>query len=257
VQSKSPTPISSPITTDSSFAGVLEALSLALLGIFLATLVVGAWPPKILDPQWQLGFSAELINNASLALVGALLTPLALAFHPGSQRLRDRRNTFRRLALAAAIGFLLLIPLQASAGWRLYRTITTNAEQQSSQSARRLAEIRQAIDTATSPQEIQAKLSQLVGNNAGLTPTQLRTPINQLRQELLSRADQAANRLQQRIEAQSSFKPDRLIKETIRITLSSLAYATGFAFLSGALPLPRNGQRGLAFGWSSGKKRKF
>jgi hypothetical protein len=159
VQSKSPTPISSPISSDPSLAGVLEAISLAMLGIFLATVVIRAWPLKILDSQWQLGFAAELINSASLALVGALLTPLALAFHPGSERLRARRNAFRRWALAAAIAFLLLIPLQASAGWRLYRTVTTNAEQQSSQSARKLAEIRQAIATATSPQEIQAFLT--------------------------------------------------------------------------------------------------
>jgi hypothetical protein len=231
----------------------LEALSLALLGIFLATVVVGAWPPKILDPQWQLSFSAGLINNASLALVGALLTPLALAFHPGSDRLRSRRNAFRRWALAAAIGFLLLIPLQASAGWRLYRSVTSNAERQISQSARKLTELRQAIATATSPQELQAKLNQLVGKNAGLSPTQLRTPFDQLRQDLLTGADQALNRLQQRIEAQSSLKPDRLIKETIRISLSSLFYATGFAFLSGALP--RN-NRHAAFGWRP-RKRKF
>ena len=252
MQSKSPT--STPISTDPSLAGVFEAISLALLGIFLTTVLVRAWPAKILDPQWQLGFIADLINNASLALVGALLTSLALAFHPGSERLRARRNAFRRWALAAAIGFLLLIPLQAFAGWSLYRTVTSNAEQQSSQSARKLAELRQAIGTATSPQEIQAKLNQLIGPTAGLTPTQLRTPIDQLRQELLAGADQAANRLQQRIEAQASYKPDRLFKETARIALSSLFYAAGFAFLSGVLP--RSSQRGLAFGWRSGK-RKF
>ncbi len=254
MQSKSPTPTASPITTDTSLAGVLEALSLVLLGIFLATVLVGAWPPKILDPQWQLGFSAGLINNGSLALLGALLTPLALAFHPGSERLRARRNAFRRWALAAAIAFLLLIPLQASAGWRLYRTVTSNAEQQTSQSARKLSEFRQAIASATNPQELQANLNKLVGGNIGLTPTQLRTPFDQLRQELLARADQAANRLQQRIEAQSSLKPDRLIKETIRIALSSLLYAAGFGFISGALP--RSGQRGVAYGWRPGN-RKF
>ena len=53
--------------------------------------------------------------------------------------------------------------------------------------------------------------------------------------------------------AQASFKPDRLIKETIRIALSSLLYAAGFAFLSGALP--RTSQRSVAFGWRSGKKK--
>jgi ABC-type multidrug transport system fused ATPase/permease subunit len=79
VQSESPNPTSSPISSDPSLAGILEAISLAMLGVFLATVVVRAWPLKILDSQWQLGFAAELINSASLALVGALLIPLALA----------------------------------------------------------------------------------------------------------------------------------------------------------------------------------
>jgi hypothetical protein len=52
----------------------LEALSLVLLGIFLVSVLVSAWPPKLLDPQWQLSFIGNLINNGSLALVGALLT---------------------------------------------------------------------------------------------------------------------------------------------------------------------------------------
>lgn len=246
MQSKPPTPIS----TDPSLAGVLEALSLALLGIFLAAVVVGAWPPKLLDPQWQLGFTAGLINNGSLALVGALLTPLALAFDPGSDRLRARRNACRRWALAAAIGFLLLIPLQVYAGWSLYRTVSSRAEQQSSQAAGKIAELRQAVATAASTQELQARLQQLAGNKAGLSPTQLRIPIAQLRQELLAGADQAANQLQQRIEAQASFKPDRLIKETIRIAISALFYGAGCAFLSGAL-LRSDQRRSMAIGWRS------
>ena len=246
--SKSPAS-SFAVTTDPSLASVLEALSLALLGLFVAAVVVSAWPAKILDPQWQLGLTADLINNGSLALVGALLTPLALAFQPGSHRLRARRDTFRRWALAASIGFLLLIPLQATAGWNLYRMVNTKAERQSSEAARKVAELRQAIATATSIQEIQARLKQVAGNHAGLTPTQLGTPIDQLRQELLDEADQAAKRLHRSIQAQASFKPERLIKETIRITLSALLYSTAFGFLSGALP--RSNQRGLAYGWGS------
>jgi hypothetical protein len=65
------------------------------LAIFLPAIVVSAWPPKFLDPQWQLGLTKVSINNRSLALLGALLTPLALAFHPGSDRLWARRNAFR------------------------------------------------------------------------------------------------------------------------------------------------------------------
>ena len=65
-----------------------------------------------------------------------------------------------------------------------------------------------------------------------------------------------ANRLQENIvQAQSALKPDRLFKETVRIVLSALFYAIGFAFLSGALP--RSKKLGVAFGWKSrigGKK---
>jgi hypothetical protein len=136
----------------------LEALSLALLGIFLATVLVSAWPPKLLDPQWQLSLIGILINNGSMALVGALLTHLAMAFNPGSDRLRARHIAFRRWALAASLGFLLLIPLQLSAGWKLYRTVDGNSQQQISQSAKQLTALRQAITTATSTQEIQAKM---------------------------------------------------------------------------------------------------
>jgi len=249
VQSESRTPIS----TDPSLSGVLEALSLALLGIFLATVLIGGWPPKPLDPQWQLGITAELINNASLALVGALLTPLALAFQPSSTRLRARRKAFRRWALAAAIGFLLLIPLEMSGAWRYFHSVTTNAENQSSQSARRLSAIRQAIATSTSTKQIQAKLRPLLGNNAALTPTQLRTPIKDLRKQLLAGADQASNVLQQRLQAQSSLKPDRLIRETIRISILALLYGAAFAFFAGALP--RSGPWWVAHGWVFGKQK--
>ena len=250
--SKSPAS-SFAVTTDPSLAGVLEALSLALLGLFVAAVVVSAWPAKILDPQWQLGLTADLINNGSLALVGALLTPLALAFQPSSKRLRARRKAFRRWALAAAIGFLLLIPLEMSGAWRYFHSVTTNAENQSSQSARRLSAIRQAIATSTSTKEIQAKLRPLLGNNAALTPTQLRTPIKDLRKQLLAGADQAANLLQQRIEAQSTLKPDRLVKETIRISILALLYGAAFAFVAGALP--RSGPWWTAYGWIFGKQK--
>jgi len=253
VQSKSPAPIS----TDPSLAAVLAALSLALLGCFLVAVVFGAWPANHQDPQWQLGLIADLISKAPLALLGALLTPLALTFHPGNDSLRARRDAFRKWALAASIGFLLLIPLQIYAGWKLYRTSSSKAEQEISKYSIKLGELRQTIASVSSSQEIQAKLQQLAGNNAGLTPTQQRGQIDQLRKELLilDGAEQAGNFLEQRIEAaQASFNPDRLYKETLISTLSALSYGTAFAFLAGALPRVRV-QRGLAYGWSSIKRK--
>jgi hypothetical protein len=70
-------PLKSPTfnSTDPFLADVLEAVSLGLLAIFLAAVVVSAWPPKLLDPQCQLGLTKDLINNGSLVLLGAMLTP--------------------------------------------------------------------------------------------------------------------------------------------------------------------------------------
>lgn len=215
---------------------LLAALSIVLLAVFLAAVLTTALPPRLLEPQWQLQFAAVLINNGSLALMGALLLALALWFDPGNHRLQARWMAFRRLALAASIAFLLLVPLQGYAGWRFYRTVTGRQEQQISQSSQKLAELRQAISSATSQHDLQSRVQRLFGKNAGLSPAELRTPMPELRTMLLARAGQASNQLMQRVEAQAAVKPDGLLKETIRIAVSSVAYAIGFAFLAGVLP---------------------
>jgi hypothetical protein len=107
--------------------------------VFLASVFTTALPLKLLDPQRQLQFVAALINNAALALVGALLLPLAVWFDPGKHRLRARHNAFRRWTFAAALGFLLLVPLQGYAAWKFYRNVSINQEQQTTQSSRKLS----------------------------------------------------------------------------------------------------------------------
>jgi len=224
------------IAPNPSLARLLAVFSIVLLVVFLASVLTTALPPKLLDPQWQLQLIAVLVNSASLALIGALLLPVALGFDPDNQRLRARRNALRRWCLAAAIGFLLLVPLQGVAGWRLYRSVTGSQQQQFSQATQKLADLRQAISSATTHEELQARVQRLFGPNAGLSPSERRTPIGELRPMLLARAEQASNQLMQRVEAQAAIKPDQLVKETIRIAISALAYAIGFAFLAGVLP---------------------
>lgn len=231
----SPSPPPSTVPSG-SLPRLLEALSIVLLAVFLAAVLSTALPPRLLDPQWQLGFTEVLINNASLALIGALLLPLSRGFDSARKQMRGRWNAFRRSALAASLGFLLLVPLQGYAGWRFYTTVTASQQQQTSQASEKLADLRQAITTATTHDELQVRVRKLFGQNAGLSPAELRTPMGELRPMLLARAQQAANQLMQRVEAQAAVKPDRLVKETIRITVSAIAYAIGFAFLSGVLP---------------------
>jgi hypothetical protein len=219
-----------------ALAPLLALLSIVLLVVYLAAVLSTALPPQFVDPPWQLALVAVLINNASLALVGALLLPLALAFDPGNHRLRIRWNAFRRWALAASLGFLLLIPLQGYAAWRFHTTLTVAREQQASLSGQKLTELRRAIGTATTHQELQATLQKLFGRNAGLSPAELRTPMDELRPMLLARAEQASNQLMQQVEAQAARKPDQMVRESLRIAVSALAYAACFSFLAGVLP---------------------
>jgi hypothetical protein len=234
---------------------LIQALSFILLGIFLVTVFTRFIPLHLFSPDWQLPIIGDLVNNGSLALIGAYLMPLALHFNPTSERLRRRRNAFRKYALAACIGFLLLIPLQASAAWRLYSGFTSRADQQATLSARKVTELRQAITSAKTPEELQSRLTKIIGNNAALTPAQLRAPLSELKTILLSQTEQISNRIQQGIQAQAAAKPDRLVQESIRISLTSLLYATGFGYLAGVLPLKANGKRKVAFGWSSAKRK--
>ncbi|MBD2550904.1 hypothetical protein H6G65_15190 [Microcystis elabens FACHB-917] len=219
-----------------ALARLLAALSIVLLVVFLANVLTTVLPPKLLDPPWQIGFTTTVINNAALALMGALLLPLARWVDPGNQRMRELWRAFRRSALAASLGFVLLVPLQGYAGWSFYRTVTNSQEQQTTQASQKLADLRQAITTATTHEELQARVRKLFGKNAGLSPAELRTPMPELRNMLLARAEQAANQLMRRIEAQAAVKPDQLVRETIRIILSAVAYAIGFAYLAGVLP---------------------
>ena len=85
----SPNPLIAP---NPALARLLAVFSIVLLVVFLASVLTTALPPQLLDPQWQLQLIAVLVNSASLALIGALLLPVALGFDPDNQRLRARRN---------------------------------------------------------------------------------------------------------------------------------------------------------------------
>ncbi|MEA5391442.1 HpsJ family protein [Cyanobium gracile UHCC 0139] len=227
---------------------LLATLSLVLLVVFVAAVGTVAVPPRLLDPTWQLALIAAIITNASLALIGTLLLPLALGFHPINERLRARWHAFRRWALPAALGFLLLIPLQGYAAWKLQRTVTAALDQQTTRTSKQFFELRQAINSATTHEELQTRLRQLFGRNAGLSPAERKMPMAELRTMLQARAEQASNRLMQQIEAQAATKPKLPLKETIRIAISALAYGIGFAFLAGILPrtqVPVVGNRGV------------
>lgn len=93
----------------------LWLVALALLVVFAATVLNGALPLRLLDPRWLLGLIQVLLSQGFLPLIALVLLQLAVVLNPNSSRLRRRRDRCSRLALVAALGFALLVPLQLTA----------------------------------------------------------------------------------------------------------------------------------------------
>jgi hypothetical protein len=228
-----PAPVDARSTT---VARLLASMSTSLLVVFVAAVIFTAVPPHPLDPEWQLDVIGALVNNGAIALLGFLLVALAAWIDPESRRLNARAVTFRRWATAAALGFLLLAPLQGLAAWQVQRNAQLNVSREIMQSTRNLSHLREVVTTSLSAQELSARLQAAPGGNDLLRPTDLSQPLPLLRKELMASVEQGEKQLQQRrLEAPAAIIPWTPLKQSLRLAISALAYAYAFAFASGLL----------------------
>lgn len=95
----------------------LWCLTWVLLALYLGALLRAGYPFRLDDPAWLEAIIAALINNGLLPLLALVFLNLAIVLKPASQRLRRRRRALSRLALVAALGFVLLIPLRMANHW--------------------------------------------------------------------------------------------------------------------------------------------
>ena len=107
-----------PETSQVLLARILSAASSCLLVVFLAAALAALLPIRFTDPTWQLGVTSSLVNNGSFALISLVLLHFAADLEPANGRWQARCTTFRQLAIAATLGFLLVVPLQAFSTWR-------------------------------------------------------------------------------------------------------------------------------------------
>jgi hypothetical protein len=99
------------------FADILQWAAIALFIVFLAILLAAMLPLEILDSRWQVRVISALLGSSSLPLIGVVLMLFANYLDEEFSPFGANIRLIRRLAGIAAIGFLLLIPLQITAGW--------------------------------------------------------------------------------------------------------------------------------------------
>lgn len=217
------------------FEAFLSILAVSLFGVFVVTAVASALPLQLLNPSWQLRFGTALIDNGPIAAVGVLSAWLASLLSPAPSPHHQRLLLIRRLALAAALGYLLLIPLQATAAWRGLEQVLAGERQQTSQLRARVDGLAQVVRAAPSVEALQQQWGLRQGPS--LSPDDLALPLPRLRPLLLSRLQQ----LEIRLRAASRAEPmaPRLwgvAQNTLRLCLSALFLALGFAAAAQARP---------------------
>ncbi|MCX5966422.1 MAG: hypothetical protein NTV57_02020 [Cyanobacteria bacterium] len=231
----------------------LSVVALVLFVLF-ASLVAGAlWPLQLLNPLWQLRLAGSLINGAPFALLGLALLQIAVKLGPHDPLLKSRQKLCSQLAVAVALGFLLLLPLQGVAGLQQSRSSTSAQSSRISGAERRLVAMRQAVASAASNEEINQRLQRLQGPVLG--PADIAQPLTLLKAQVAAVLDQAQLQIARERQATPPANPWHLLPELARNGIACLALALGFAALAVRPGSPRTLLQEWQKGWSSLRRR--
>jgi hypothetical protein len=227
-----------PVTPEKSRFALSQADRLAHLAsggatTFLlggvAAVVLALFPLRFADSQWQLGVLANLVANGSWILIGLVLLHLASMLQPGNGALSQRLMLWRRLAALAAVGYLLIVPLQVAITWIGVDASRNTPERVISKSESELKDYRDALMGSANLTDLKWRLGAIPGAPALPAQASL-VPYSVVRERLLQQLEQAETRLRQRVQTiQPRPNALELGHQTARGALASLMLALGFA----------------------------
>jgi hypothetical protein len=225
----------------------LGVVALVLFVLFGSLVAAALFPLQLLDPAWQLRLAGTLINSAAFPLLGLALLQIAAELGPHDPLLKSRARLCSQLAVAAALGFLLLVPLQTIAGLQTSRT-ANNAQAARIQGAEaKLKALRQVVAGAASNADLNQQLQKLSG--PVLSPADIAQPLPLLKAQVAAVLDQAALQISREREASQPRTPLLLLPDLLRNALASLALALGFAALARRTGSRRTLLKELQSGW--------
>ena len=225
--SSEPSRSSSPVLVS---APGLSVVALVLFVLFGSLVAAALFPLQLLDPAWQLRLAGTLINSAAFPLLGLALLQVAAELGPHDPLLKNRASACSQLAVAAALGFLLLLPLQTIAGLKTSRSLNTAQAARIQGAEAKLKALRQAVATAASNADLNKQLQKLEGPALG--PADIAQPLPLLKAQVGSVLDQAALQISREREASQPRTRLQLLPDLLRNALASLALALGFAALA-------------------------
>ena len=210
---------------------VFRYIGYGLIGLFFAFLLKLVLPLAILQPSWQLQWANALRTTAIFPLLGAVMLLLAQLLRPTSASLAAQLLWVRRLAVAAAIGFLLLIPLQIHAGLSLLGAGNTSELA----ALRQVKEVGEEIRRANTEPAMRLALSHLPGAPAQIQGT-FTKPLDQVRSVVLEQLQPQIQAADNRLAELRSLRLQAGWLGWITDGLAALALAACFAAIGQLQP---------------------
>jgi hypothetical protein len=220
---------SSPTLSSATARGISLA-GLVLFALYGSTLAGALLPLQVLDPGWQLRLGITLINAAPLALSGLVLVHLAASLAPADAQLVARRRRIAALAIGAAMGFLLLVPLMSVAAIKQQQIKSSGRASQIAAAEDQLRALRQAVDNTSSGSDLSSRLGALKGPVLDAEDQALPLPLLKARvKTVLGRADAKLARERELVTTTNVWQ---LVPEMLRNAFAGLALSLGFAGLA-------------------------
>ena len=203
---------------------LLRWAGLALITVYVVSVLSVAIPVQLVQPLWLVKITNALRSGASFALEGAVLVALAEFLDPASPELARWSRRIRRGAMLAAVGFVLMIPLQVFAGFAL-RFVQDEQEQLV---IKKLRLTEKAIAKARTVEDMTLALAQLPGQQrmtSQITPEVLESA----RSQLLYQIRPQIGELDAQLTTQRLARWSPMFGDTARDSLITLAYGVAFA----------------------------
>jgi hypothetical protein len=207
----------------------LGVVALVLFALFVSVVGGVIFPFQPLQSAWQLRVSGSLIQAAPLPLLGLALLQLGLELNPDDRILLRRWRRCSRLAVAAAVGFVLLLPLQGLAGFNESRALNRAQSSRISGAQHKLIMLREAVASASSNAELNQELQRRDGPVLG--PADLAQPLPLLKAQVKAVLDQAEIQIRSERQRVPPIKAWSLLPDLLRNAFACLALALGFAAL--------------------------
>lgn len=207
---------------------VLRAAAFALFGIFLVSVVLRAFPPRLFEPLWYVSLTTALLDMGGYALIGVVVLTIAHLLEPNEVSLRRQLWRITRLCRFASLGYLLLVPLLLSALARDYQQVERLSQRQQRAITQQEARLSKAIASSHSREEL---LNTVESFNAPALGSFLlsEAPMESKRAQAkeLLRATVASARLQAGAVNPGSLQS--IILNNLRLLLLALVFAYAFS----------------------------